>query len=193
MAAQLCEAQGKASLGSSVKTFFFPFAKEIAKLAKSFLREHFDNHETWFPLGIYLISSFVCLKYISWKCIFIDFWQHLCISSDICWGSAIVRVTARAAGAECGSEWLPGSVSPVQAASAQLDPGHRTSGASETPGHSDRGHGHSEEAEWGCQWHHDLTQALRGPALICSECQHNGCSRVKVTRYRGQESYLHSR
>ena len=58
-----------------------------------------------------------------------------------------MRVTARAAGAECGSEWLPGSVSPVQAASAQLDPGHRTSGASETPGHSDRGNGHSEEAE----------------------------------------------
>ena len=45
-----------------------------------------------------------------------------------------------------------------------------------------------EEAECGCQWHDDLTQALRGPALICSECQHNGCSRVKVTRYRGQES-----
>ena len=34
MAAQLCEAQGKASLGSSVKTFFFPFAKEIAKLGE---------------------------------------------------------------------------------------------------------------------------------------------------------------
>ena len=36
-----------------------------------------------------------------------------------------MRVTARAAGAS--GEWLPGSVSPVQAASAQLDPGHRTS------------------------------------------------------------------
>ena len=113
-----------------------------------------------------------------------DAWVHI-VCCDI-WGSPSVRVTARAAGAS--GEWLPGSVSPVQAASAQLDPGHRTSAShSDIRTHRDRGQG-PHEACPGHQWHSDIPQALRGLELSCSECQHNGCSQVKVTRYRGQES-----
>ena len=57
-----------------------------------------------------------------------------------------MRVTARAAGAS--GEWLPGSVSPVQAASAQLDPGHRTSAShSDIRTHREEDRAHMRHAQ----------------------------------------------
>ena len=87
-------------------------------------------------------------------------------------------------------EWRVAARFSVSSAGGQCAVRPRASHIGITLWHQDtqRGGQGPHEACPGHQWHSDIPQALRGLELSCSECQHNGCSQVKVTRYRGQES-----